>query len=391
MSNAYKSTASRSTASKSAASLRWLLLPIAIVAAVVSVGTARAASDPFTMEWRELARDVWVGVRPVSYRSPVMTNTTVVIGKKGVLIFDAAGFALQGERLVEKVAELTDKPITHIVISHWHGDHSMGDYKVLERFPKAEVIAHDFTAKYIASPNMDSVGERDLEAEKDYRSRVQKALDTGIRSDGTPVTPSMRQFYVETLEYLDVVNEQIARRQITHPTKTVADKLVVDLGGRKVELRHIARGNTKGDLFLWLPKEKILATGDIVVRPTPYGFFSYPKSWAGVLQQLKTFNAKYIVPGHGDIMTDTNYLDLLAETMNLIATQVDAQVAQGKTLDDVRAGMDWSPVEERFTSGDAMLAALFNLWFKAPIVEAQYNLSTGKDNESLEAPPTPAK
>lgn len=357
----------------------------AFMAALLAVLVALAA-DPFEMEWRELARDVWVGVRPVSYRSPVVTNTTVVIGSEGVLVFDAAGLAIQGERLVRKVSELTDKSITHVAISHWHDDHSMGDYRVLEKYPAAEVIAHEFTARYIASPNMSAVEPRDVKAEAEYRARVEKALATGFRSDGTPVTPTMRAFYLELLDHYDSVNEEVTRRQITHPTRTMSDKLVIDLGGRTVELRHIAPGNTKGDMVLWLPEEKILATGDIVVRPTPYGFFSYPESWARVLRELKRFDARYIVPGHGDVMTDTTYLDLLAETMDLVATQVNALARAGKPLDDVRAGMDWSSVEERFTGGDSMLALLFNIWFKTPIVEAQYNLSTGKDNESLEAP-----
>ena len=356
------------------------------IAAIALSSPPSQASDPIDMEWRELAHGVWVGVRPVSYRSPVMTNTTVVIGAKGVLVFDAAGFALQGERLVKKVAELTDKPITYIAISHWHGDHNLGDYAVLEKFPGAEVIAHEFTARYNASPNGEKATPRNLEEEGEYRARVEKALATGVRSDGTPVTPTMRKFYVELLEHYDFVNAEVARQQPVQPTRTMTDKLVVDLGGRTAELRHIAPGNTKGDMFLWLPEEKILATGDIVVSPTPYGFFSYPRSWAGVLRELKSFNAKYIVPGHGDIMTDTVYLDLLSETMDFVATEVDAAVKAGKSLDETRAAMDWSPVERRFTGGDDMLAFLFKLWFMTPIVEAEYNLASGKDNESLEAP-----
>lgn len=367
----------------------WRALAVAVALAASLSAPASRAADPFEMEWRELAPDVWVGIRPVSYRSPVMTNTTVVIGGQGVLVFDAAGFAIQGERLVRKVAELTDKPITHVAISHWHGDHSMGDYEVLEKFPDAEVIAHEFTARYNASPNGEKVEPRDPEAEAEYRARVEKALATGLRSDGTPVTPEMRDFYVELLENFEFVSEEIQRRQLMPPTRTMTDKAVIDLGGRTVELRHIAPGNTKGDMILWLPEEKILATGDIVVRPTPYGFFSYPRTWASVLRELKTYGAKYIVPGHGDVMTDTAYVDLLAETMDLVADQVDAAVKAGRSLDETRAAMDWTPVEKRFVGDDGMLAFLFNLWFKTPIVEAQYNLSSGKDNESLEAPETP--
>ena len=84
-------------------------------------------------------------------------------------------------------------------------------------------------------------------------------------------------------------------------------------------------------------------------------------------------------------MTDAFYLDLLADTMDLVATQIDAQAREGKSLEEARAAADWSSIEERFAGGDGMLAFLFNIWFKVPIVEAQYNLSNGKDNESLEA------
>jgi glyoxylase-like metal-dependent hydrolase (beta-lactamase superfamily II) len=371
---------------------RFRLAAAAAAASFLFVAAGSRADDPFDVQWRELADGVWIGERPVSYRAPVMTNTTVVIGSKGVLVFDAAGLAIQGERLLAKVAELTDQPITHVAISHWHGDHSMGDYKVLAKYPAAEVISHEFTARYIAGPNGDRVEPRDLEAEAQYKAKVEKALETGVRSDGTPVTPGMRAFYAATLEHFDFVNREIERREVTRPTRTMTDRLVIDLGGRTAELRHIAPGNTRGDMFLWLPAEKILATGDIVVRPTPYGFFSHPASWARVLRELKTLGATHIVPGHGDVMTETAYLDLLAETMDLVATQVDAAVKSGKTLDETRAAMDWSAVESRFTGGDdGMLPVLFDIWFKTPIVEAQYNLSSGRDNESPDAPRTTGK
>ncbi len=361
-----------------------------LAALVLFVVTPAAHSaSPFEMQWRELARGVWVGSRPVSYRQPVMTNTTVVIGETGVLVFDGAGFALQGEALLAKLAELTDKPVTHVAISHWHGDHSMGDHVLTAKYPKAEVIAHEFTARYMASPNGDHVDPRDPKAEAEYRATIQKALDTGKRADGTTVSPVVHAFYADLLSHFEEVNGELERRQVVLPTRTMKDRLVIDLGGRTAELRHIAPGNTKGDMFLWLPGERLLATGDIVVRPTPYGFFSYPKSWAGVLRQLKALDAKTIVPGHGDVMTDSSYLDLLAETMDLVASQVGASVKAGRTLEETRTAMDWSPVEKRFAGDDEMAARLFNLWFKVPIVEAEYNLATGKDNESLEAPATP--
>jgi glyoxylase-like metal-dependent hydrolase (beta-lactamase superfamily II) len=354
--------------------------------AALGASAAMPPGDPFELEWREFAPGVWAGVRPMSWRQPVVGSTVIVIGKTGVLVFDPAGFALQGERLVRKVGELTDLPITHLAVSHWHDDHHLGISKVLEKFPKAELIEQEFTARAVVSPLMGDIDGPSDEELKAQRDSMQKALDTGKRSDGTPVTEAAREYYADVLKNGDFVVADMRRAKVSVPTATVKDRRVIDLGGRSVELRHVAPGNTKGDLFLWLPEERILATGDIVVRPTPYGFGSYPRTWAGVLRALKVLDPRIIVPGHGEILTDTAYLDLLAETMDLVVKQVDPMAAEGKSLDEIRAAFDWSPVEARFTGGDAMKGRLFELWFKTPIVEAEYNEATGKGNESLDAP-----
>lgn len=345
------------------------------------------AGDPFEFEWKELDKGVWAGVRPTSYNSPPTGTTLIVIGKKGVLLFDPAGTPLVGERVAAKVAELTDLPVTHMAVSHWHGDHSMGAYKVLEKYPDAEVITHEFTARAIRSP-LNAFTPPDDETIRTTRERIETALKTGKRSNGDPVTPGMRAYYGNVLEHFDLVNAEVRALKAIEPTKTFTDALTIDLGGRKVELRHMGPGNTNGDIIMYLPKEKILATGDAVVRPTPYGFYSHPRSWVEVLRQMKTLPAKYVVPGHGEIMTDTAYFDLLIDALTFVADEVDKLASEGKSLEEVRKALDWTMIEQRFTGGDALLAVFFDGWFKTPIVEAQYKIAKGEDSENLNPPPS---
>lgn len=352
--------------------------------AAIFAGPTRAA-DPFELEWRQLDDGVWAGIRPNSPRSPATGTTVIVIGEDGVLLFDPAGFPLQGERVLAKVKELTDLPVTHMAISHWHGDHHLGLYKILEEYPDAEIITHEFTAKALKSPLMNYINDVNAEALESVREQSRKIVETGKAPDGSPVGEKRLAANAEFLEYFDLLVAQLSALVIPVPTQTMKDRLDIDLGGRIVELRHIAPGNTKGDMFLYLPKERILATGDIVVRPTPYGFGSYPRSWVEVLRQLKTFDAKTIVPGHGDIQTDFSYFDLLIEALTLVAGQVEPLAREGKSLDEVREKIDLSPVEERFTGGDEILTGRFEAWFRTPITEATFNLATGKDNENLEA------
>jgi len=361
-------------------------LALAGLALTVLVTARALASDPFEFEWRELAPGVWAGVRPTSYYAPPTGTTLIVIGKKGVFLFDPAGTPLVGDRVLAKIKSLTDLPVTHMAISHWHGDHSQGAYKILEKFPDAEIIAHEFTARAIASPLNDFTPPDD-DAERATRLRIETALKTGKRSNGDPVTPAMRAYYENVLENFDLVSAEVRGLRPLAPTRRFTDAMTVDVGGRKIELRHMGSGNTNGDIIAYLPKEKILATGDVIVRPTPYGFYSHPRSWVVVLKQLKTLPASYIVPGHGEIMTDTDYIDLLIDALSFVADNVDRLAAEGKSLDEVRAALDWSRIEQRFTNGDALLALFFDGWFKTPIVEAEYKIAHGEDSEDLDPQP----
>jgi len=364
--------------------LNWLTVSLLFVSAL---NAPAIAEDTFTMEWRELADGVWAGVRPYSYHAPVVGSTVLVIGERGVFVFDPAGFALQGERLVTKTAELTELPITHMAISHWHGDHNLGIYKVLESYPDAEVIAHAFTAEVFPSPLMgDNTAPDEAEAQA-TRERVQTALDTGVRSDGTPVTDSMRIYYQSILQNMDLMNAELGRVRIVKPTMIMTDKLSIDLGNRKIELLHPGRGNTRGDIMMYLPDEGILATGDVVVHPTPYGFGSYPRSWAQVLREVKSLEPRFIVPGHGEIMADDyQYIDLLIKTLDSVANQAESLVAKGKSLEETTAAIDFSAVEEQFTGGDPLLALFFNGWFRLPIGKAAFNEASGIESENPNEP-----
>jgi glyoxylase-like metal-dependent hydrolase (beta-lactamase superfamily II) len=132
-----------------------------------------------------------------------------------------------------------------------------------------------------------------------------------------------------------------------------------------------------------LRDESIVASGDIVVAPVPYGFGSYPAGWAATLKQIKATNYRTLIPGHGPLQTDTAYVDLLIEALEGVTAQVNAMIAQGKSLDEIRKSVDFSKVEPRFTKGDPILKRFFGLFFKQPIVPAGYNVAKGIENEKL--------
>lgn len=362
----------------------WKQLITGLVVLVFGFALPTNAADPFQVEWTEVSNGIWAGIRPNSPRIPVMGTSVVVTGKNGVLIFDAGGTSLHSERILEHVQNTTEKPVTHIVISHWHGDHHLGIHKILEAFPSAEVISHSFTAAAMAGAPMDYIKPQIEDGFQSTKAALEEFVKTGKLPDGSEVPKAIYDYYATAYEDADLIGEQMRGFVVTPPTRTFDDELTVDLGGRTVELLHFGWGNTKGDVVLWLPEEKVAAAADLVVHPTPYGFGSYPADWVKSLQALKGLGFSTLIPGHGALQTDSQYIDLLIETQQLVWDQVSALATQDLPLEEVRKQMDFSSVEVRFTGGDPLLANRFNSWFKTPIVEAAFNVVNGIENEKLE-------
>ena len=358
----------------------------------IASATAEAASDLFDLEWRELAPGVHVGQRPDPMRYPVVCNSVVVVGDDGVLLFDAGGFPKQGEQVLAKVKSLTALPVKYIVISHWHGDHNRGIGPILDAFPNAQVVGHSFTRAAMEGAPMQRIFKAELGGGvRDTAADVKKSLDENKFIDGSPLDPAERPFFERFL--VDAVEHQaeVMRMRVIPPTLTFDDKLDIKLGKRLVQLRHFGRGNTKGDAVMILPAERIVAAGDTVVAPIPYAFGSYPVSWATVLNNLKATGFKTLIPGHGALQTDTAYLDLLREALTLVATQVNAAIAKGKTAREIFKTVDLSRVELRFAKGDPILKRFFGFYFRDPAIESAYNVAKGIENEKLtEDPPKPS-
>jgi cyclase len=347
-----------------------------------------SATDPYHLEWQSPAEGVWIGVRPASARIPVVGTTVIVAGADSMLVFDGGGAPLQAERVVEKIRSVSDLPVSHIVISHWHGDHHLGLSPLRAAWPGAQLIAHEFTREALASALMDNVRDAAAAEPGALAAQIEGILARGDAGEGPAAEPATRAWLEQALAHAALIEEQARAARIPDIDVTLTTRMDIDLGGRPVELHHLGHGNTKGDVMLYIPDARIMAAGDSVVHPTPYGFFSYPRAWAQSLRKLRAFDVALLVPGHGTPQTDWAYVDLLIETLDRVADQVAALVAEGHDLDAVRERMDWSAVEARFTAGDPFWAGRFAAWFKTPIIEAAYRLETGLDNEELAPPAT---
>jgi glyoxylase-like metal-dependent hydrolase (beta-lactamase superfamily II) len=346
-----------------------------------------ADDGPFIFEFEELAPGVWAGVRADSPRFPVMGNITFVISEEGVVVYDGGGMPAMSEQAIKKIRSLTSLAVTHVVTSHWHGDHNFGIYRFAEEFKNVKFIAHEFTREVMNSSRINYVDRERGFVEENFEE-FQKIVKTGMDSKGNEVSKIDRDIYKRIIADRDVIDKEFLRAKVTPPNVVFSDKYLIKSGTREIELLHLGHANTEGDIIMWLPKEKIISTGDIVVFPSPYAFNSPPRSWVKTLRNINNLGYKILVPGHGAIQRDTSYVDLLIESVESIADQRDVLLAEGKSKEEIQPALDLSLFEERFTQGDDYILEHFKQWFERPIQAAAMKALTG---EPMVKPPPAEK
>jgi glyoxylase-like metal-dependent hydrolase (beta-lactamase superfamily II) len=191
-------------------------------------------------------------------------NSGVIVGDDSVLVIDARATPVMAKELVAHIRKVTDKPIRHVLLTHYHAVRVLGTAGYEER---VNVIASDVTRGMIVER-----GAQDMESEIQRFPRLFRAKET---------IPGL-----------------------TWPNVVFHKQMTLWLGSREVQIIHAGRGHTKGDTIAWLPKERVLFSGDLVeYGATPYCGDAHFTDWPGTLERVASFGAQALVPGRGEALT----------------------------------------------------------------------------------------
>ena len=299
---------------------------LTLLAAVASVPPSSAASSATrarTVE--EVAPGVHLIRHPDAPDEFPQSNTTVVIGERAVLVVDSCYLPSAAREDIAEIKRWTDKPVRYVVNTHWHYDHQMGNAAYRDAFPGVSILAHAETRNQIAGYDPGWFSRF-----PDRARQFQKLLDDGKDGDGRALSDNDKKTYRDAIAGLAPVGREYAelapRASDLTPDATFDEALTIDLGGRVAEVRFLGRGNTAGDTVVWLPKERVLAAGDLVVHPVPYLGGGFPAEFVRTLGRLVELDPLLIVPGHGELLRGTAYPRMIAEFIAVVNAQVSAAV-----------------------------------------------------------------
>ena len=189
-------------------------------------------------------------------------NTGVIIGDDSVMVVEAQATPRLARKVIECIRGVTDKPITHLVLTHYHAVRVLG----ASAYGAREVIMSDAARAMVVER-----GQEDWDSEFGRFPRLFQG------------------------------HEEIPG--LTWPTTTFSDAMTVYLGKRRVDIMHLGRAHTAGDAVVWVPDAEVMFTGDIVeYHSACYCGDGHFADWGGTLESIAAFDPVAIAPGRGDAL-----------------------------------------------------------------------------------------
>jgi glyoxylase-like metal-dependent hydrolase (beta-lactamase superfamily II) len=284
-------------------------------------------------ELKLVADGVYAAIAAPRYK--VNCNAAVILTNDGVVVVDSHSKPSAAHALYRQIQAMTRQPIRKIVNTHFHWDHWQGNQAYAERFPDLEIIASQRTLEGLTRPDAGSGGIAYVDKQL---AAVPKEIEQ-LRDELARATDPVRKARLESnLRQAQDYLEEIRQFKPALPTRTVADTLSLNEGGRQIELMVLGRAHTDGDLFIYLPKEKVVATGDALIDWMPFMNDGYPEDWVRTLSALEGFDFTRIIPGHGEVAPREHLAFFRGYLSDLIAA-VKQAAADGATLEEMKRAL----------------------------------------------------
>ena len=332
------------------------------------------------MEPERVSERIHVMRQPDRIWSAVIGNVTIVEQSDGIVLIDSGGTLADGRRIAAAVARLTAKPVKAVAITHWHNDHPLGVRGILEKWPRARIIATEAAKRRMIEVMGRNVGVGRNDPRLDtarLNSGHARIAEYEANARDPKLSEGERREFATDARYM---KERLAEQMgsyVVLPTETFRERLTIADPQAPVELLALGRANTDGDLVAWMPRQKVVAAGDAVVAPTPYGFNSYPADWIAFLGRIKALPFVRLVPGHGAVQSDRAYLDRLIGSLEDVRARVAPLAAQGVAQEEIRAKVDYSGQIRHFAGDDPWARRWLEAYWLGPITSSAWREARG--------------
>jgi glyoxylase-like metal-dependent hydrolase (beta-lactamase superfamily II) len=285
---------------------------LAVLPILLLVAPRIAAADDL-FDLKPVVDGVYAAIAKPVYK--INCNAVVIVLDDSVLVVDTHSKPSAARALMDQIKAKINKPVRYVVDTHFHWDHFQGAEAYPSAWPNGvELISSDVTRDNIEARGIPRVKRQILDVPKEIdglKADLAKATDAKQKAELTDNIAQAQSYLAE-----------LKAMQFRLPSLTFDRSLVIHQKTRTVELLFMGKAHTDGDVFVYLPKEKFIATGDALHGWTPFMADSYPLDWIKTLKAVEQLDFDYAVGGHGDVMRgkamfqlwEQYFTDLIAQT-----------------------------------------------------------------------------
>jgi cyclase len=280
-------------------------LRLAVLVSVLGIGAlvsqAQTNAQP-THKFIQIAPGIYSAVG--SGTPNVGSNSAVIVNQDDVLVVDSHISPEAGRVLLKELTTLTNKPVRFLVNTHFHYDHASGNQVF---GPPVEIIGHEFTRRKLTGDILQKGMFAELLAGmptqiEDLKTRAAAEADAAAKAR-----------LEQQLKNQQAFGQQIGETRPTPPNVTLDDRMTLIRGEREIRLLFLGRGHTGGDLVVYLPKERVLCTGDLLVNQIANLIDGYVNEWPDTLEKLRPIDFVDVIPGHGEPFKGKERIDWFQE------------------------------------------------------------------------------
>jgi glyoxylase-like metal-dependent hydrolase (beta-lactamase superfamily II) len=268
----------------------------------------------------------------------VVGNSAFIVNDNDVVVVDDHVSPAAAWVLLEEIEEVTGKPVSTVINTHFHFDHAHGNQIFA---PSVQIIGHEFTRRMLLG---NAIG---MPLYQGYVSAMPGQIETlrkRIASEADAAAKAKLETQLQVLE-----NNFASQKELrpTPPNVTLSTEMTLYRGTREIQIRFLGRGHTAGDVVVFLPNEKVVITGDFLTAGLSNMSDSYPQDWVASLDALKKLDFDTVLPGHGDAFTDKAKIDYFQAYLRDVWSEVSRLKQQGVSVDEAAKRADLTKHKDR--------------------------------------------
>ncbi|MBI3825905.1 MAG: MBL fold metallo-hydrolase [Candidatus Rokubacteria bacterium] len=274
---------------------------------------------------KKVAEGVHLAFAAPAYK--VNSNTAIIESDDGVVIVDTHSKPSAARVIVDRLRELTPKPVRYVINTHFHWDHWHGNEVYPAAYPGAEIVTNQITREAMLRKGLKRI--------QDHVRQVPAEIAT-LEADLAAATGAGQRAKLEhDLRMARSYLAEVKGLKPALPTIAFEQTMKIYRRDREIHLLHLGRAHTEGDVFVHLPREKVVITGDALIGWTPYMGDGYPEEWVGTLDRLAQLDFTHIIMGHGDVV-GREWLATFRGYVHDLVEAVRREAATGAPLDEVK-------------------------------------------------------